>query len=242
MPIESYLFRARVGAYNFNLKSFKQKPDRHIKKGLFTMSINKSFKIPFFKILIFFLVIAFLNSSFILCKGISGSLAKSKLIFPDYLLTIMFFINNFKHLLLLLGDIEVNPGPKRSFNIKFCHWNLSGLAAHDFIKVPLIEAFITTNNFDIVCLSETFLDSTILDGDENIQINGYSLLRTNHPNDSKRGGVCIYFKESLPLIRGNDLTNIKDCLVTEFNVNNGKCFFMCLYLFIIYLFIYFQFI
>ena len=141
----------------------------------------------------------------------------------------MFFINNFKHLILLSGDIEVNPGPKRSANIKFCHWNLNGLAAHDFIKVPLIEAFITTSNFDIVCLSEAFLDSTIPDDDVNIQINGYSLLRADHPSNIKRGGVCIYFKESLPLIRRNDLTNLKDCLITEVNVNNKKCFFTCQY-------------
>ena len=67
-----------------------------------------------------------------------------------------------KHLLLLLsGEIETNPSPKRSSNIKFCHWNLNGLAAHGFIKVPLAEAFITSNNNDLVCLSETFLDSTI---------------------------------------------------------------------------------
>ena len=61
--------------------------------------------------------------------------------------TIRYFINNFKHLLLLLsGDIEVNPGPKRSSNVKFCHWNFNGLAVHDFIKVPLVEAFITNND------------------------------------------------------------------------------------------------
>ena len=63
----------------------------------------------------------------------------------------------------------------------------------------------------------------------NIQINGYSLLRTDHANNIKHGGVCIYLKESLPLIRRNDLTNLKDCLVTEINVNNAKCFFTCLY-------------
>ena len=102
------------------------------------------------------------------------------------------FVNNFKYLLhLLSGNIEVSPGPKRSSNIKFFHWNLNRLAAHDFIKVPLVDAFITTSNFDIVCLSETFLDSTILNNNENIQMNGYSLLRADHPNDSKGGGICI---------------------------------------------------
>ena len=113
--------------------------------------------------------------------------------------TIRYLINNFKHLLLLLsGDIETNSGPKRSSNIKFFHWNLNGLAAHNFIKVPLVETFITNNNFDLVCMSETFLDSTLLKDDVNIQINRYSLLRADHPNNIKRGGVCIYFKESLP--------------------------------------------
>ena len=81
---------------------------------------------------------------------------------------IRYFINNFKHLLLLLSEvIETNPGLKRSSNIK---------AVHDFIKVPLVEAFITSNNLDLVCLPETFLDSTIPNDDVNMQINGYPLL------------------------------------------------------------------
>ena len=109
------------------------------------------------------------------------------------------------------------------------HWNLNGLTAHDFVKVPLIEAFITTHNFDIICLSETFLDSTIPHNDKNININGYSLLRIDHPNKIKRGGVWMYFKESLPLIRQSDLSNMKECFLTEINVNNEKCFFTCLY-------------
>ena len=39
----------------------------------------------------------------------------------------------------------------------------------------------------------------------------------------------IYFKELLPLIRRNDLSNIKDFLITEINVNIEKCSFTCLY-------------
>ena len=57
-----------------------------------------------------------------------------------------------------------------------------------------METFIISNNFDLVCLSETFLDSTIPNDDVNIQINGYSLLRADHPNDIKRGSICIYSK------------------------------------------------
>ena len=56
-----------------------------------------------------------------------------------------------------------------------------------------------------------------------------TLRRADHPNNIRCGGVCLYFKELLPLIRRNDLTNIKDCIVTEINVNNEKCFCTCLY-------------
>ena len=127
----------------------------------------------------------------------------------------MFFIDNFKYLLLLSGDTKVNPGPKRSSNTQFCYWNFNWLAAHDFIKVPLIEAFITTSNIDIICLCEMLLDSTIPDYVVNMQVNRYSFLRADLPNNVKRGGFCIYFKESLPLIIRNDLTNLKDCLVNK---------------------------
>ena len=196
MPIDSNLFRARVGVYNLNMRSCKKEPNIHIER-LSTMPLKKSFKIPFFMLIVLFLLVVFLNSSFFfIFKGASDSIKETILTWPVYMFAIRYFINNFKHLLLLLsGDIETNPGPKRSSNIKFCHWNLNGLAAHDFIKVPLVEAFITSNNFDLVCLSETFLDSTIPNDDVNIQINGYSLLRADHLNNIKRGGVCIISKD-----------------------------------------------
>ena len=49
------------------------------------MPINKSSTRPFFKFLVFSLVIALHNSTFILYKGPSESLAKSKLTSPDYI-------------------------------------------------------------------------------------------------------------------------------------------------------------
>ena len=54
-------------------------------------------------------------------------------------------------------------------------------------------------------------------------INGYSLLRADHPTNSKRG--CFYFKGHLPLIRRNDLSILQGFLVTEIIADNEKCFF-----------------
>ena len=56
-------------------------------------------------------------------------------------------------------------------------------------------------------------------------INGYSLLRADHPGNGRHGGVCLYFKEHLPLIRRNDLNILEECLMTEIIVEKEKCFF-----------------
>ena len=68
-----------------------------------------------------------------------------------------------------------------------------------------METFITAHNSDIVCLFKTLLDSTIPHNNENIKNNGYSLSRVDHPDNIKRGGVCIYFRESFSVIRRSTL-------------------------------------
>ena len=89
------------------------------------------------------------------------------------------------------GDMEINPGRMKPF-IKFCHWDLNGLAAHDFVKILLIEAFRTTHNIIITCLSETFLDSNIDISDTRMNIDGYSILKADHPSNTKCSGVRMY--------------------------------------------------
>ena len=66
-------------------------------------------------------------------------------------------------LLLILCDyIEQNPGPeKEKSHITFCYSNLNGLMAHNFIKVSLLQTLAVTNDCDVICLTETFLDSSI---------------------------------------------------------------------------------
>ena len=100
-------------------------------------------------------------------------------------------------LIILSGDIEENPGPKPSSCDKFfiCHWNLNSISAHNFIKISLLRAYISTHNFDILCSSETCLDSIISSNGNNLTIPGYDLYRADHPsNGGRRGGGCIYYK------------------------------------------------
>ena len=67
-------------------------------------------------------------------------------------------------------DVKVNIGAKynscQNQGFSICHWNLKSLIAHSFAKVPLSTACLPVNKFDIVCLSETFLNLEILTDDE----------------------------------------------------------------------------
>ena len=100
----------------------------------------------------------------------------------------------FKLLLILCGDVEVNPGPGQWTSLSFCHWNLNSISVHGFVKVSLLEAYNAIHKFDIICLSETFLNSSLQNDDDSLVLNGYKLVRAGNPSDLKRRGVCIYFK------------------------------------------------
>ena len=85
------------------------------------------------------------------------------------------------------GDIEKSPGPKPNYYQSFsiCHCNLNSIFALNFLKLSLLQAYITVHNFDFICLSETYLESSILHGDDNLQIPGYNLYRDDHPLNIK---------------------------------------------------------
>ena len=77
-------------------------------------------------------------------------------------------------LIILSGDVEVNPGPKNSVSecLSICDWNLNSILAHDYSKLFLLKAYISVHKFDIICLSETYLDSTVPLDDDNLVISG----------------------------------------------------------------------
>ena len=80
----------------------------------------------------------------------------------------------------------------------------------------------TTNEHDIICLLEMFPDSSFNSFDDRINVEGYNLLRRNHPNDNMRGRVYMCFKEHLPILRRGNLCNLPECLVTEIRMGKKK--------------------
>ena len=74
------------------------------------------------------------------------------------------------HLSILCGDIEQNPRPNDTKYLSLCHWNLNSLAAHNFAKVSALDDFNDTENFDFICLPESYLNSIISSDDSNISL------------------------------------------------------------------------
>ena len=123
--------------------------------------------------------------------------------------------------LFIYGDVELNPGPKntKSYYFSLCHWNLNSLPAHNFSKLSLIEAYNRQHNFDMICLSETYLDSSYADDDTRLNLKDFTLIRADNPHNCKRGGVSSYLKEHLVVPAVNPL-NLSECLVLEKRICN----------------------
>ena len=57
--------------------------------------------------------------------------------------------------------------------------------------------------------------------DKDFQLDGYKIIRADHASNTKRGGVCSYYKESLS-VRVSNLTNLRKCIMCEVSVQNIK--------------------
>ena len=133
--------------------------------------------------------------------------------------------------LMICGDIKLNPGPKNDKscgNFSLCHQNLNSISTHDFSKLSLFEAYNTHHIYDIIFLSETYLDSSVPYDDPMLNLSGYELVRSDSLSNNKRDGVGIYFKESLA-IREVPTNSLKDCLLLEVFISNKKGFILSLY-------------
>ena len=119
--------------------------------------------------LFYIFLIAFLFSKGYVSK-ISTKLYISIFVLFNILLDVLVWL--WSCLIILSSDVEVNPGPKNRVSecLSICHWNLNSISAHDYSKLFLLKAYISVHKFDIICLSETYLDSTVSYDDGNFRV------------------------------------------------------------------------
>ncbi|MCG8113231.1 MAG: reverse transcriptase domain-containing protein, partial [Candidatus Thiodiazotropha taylori] len=134
--------------------------------------------------------------------------------------------------LLLISGIERNPGPssttssssENSFTTlenqmikdKFSvvHYNVQSIVN----KLDLLEAEL--QNFDVICITETWLDQRT--SDDVLNLYGFKLFRRDRLGENY-GGICVYVKNNIYSCRRADLElpNI-ECLWIEVMVNGKK--------------------
>ena len=142
-----------------------------------------------------------------------------------------FFIFVLQTLLILSGNVAKNPGPSQPTKTKlsFAIWNLDSLPAREFARIPLIETFQATYSFDLFGVVESSLNNSIKN--ESIFISGYSPdpFRADKPETNRCGGVCLYFKEGLPIKRRSDLEILPETIVAEIKLSKRKIFIILSY-------------
>ena len=174
MPVNLVQYRGTVGVFN-NRKFTKKLQYKEISKLKFIhtcfisdhLSLQSHSMVSFFMLLIVFFLLKPKVP-----KGVKFSAFAMLYVVCIYLLSVKWLYKIF--LILLSGDVEINPGPRRNTDETFsiCHWNLNSLLAYNYNKLFLLRAYIAVHKFDVICLSETYLDSTVASDKENFEITG----------------------------------------------------------------------
>ena len=83
----------------------------------------------------------------------------------------------------------------------------------------MLEACNTVHKYDFICISETYFDSLVKSEDDDLRINGYKLIRMDHSLNTKTGGVCMYYKESL-VVKMINISYLQECLLCQVMIDN----------------------
>ena len=128
-----------------------------------------------------------------------GSITVVLLVQMGFSLSAFLWLQNL--LILLSDEVEINPGltSTSKASLSICHWNLNSVFAHNYVKLSLLTAYLVFHKSDIICPSETYPNSSNSPDDDTLDISENSLVRSDHPFNSRREGVCIYCKNYLPL-------------------------------------------
>ena len=128
--------------------------------------------------------------------------------------------------LIIANDVELNPGDFSNSFFTFCNWNLNSLAKDNFERVQFLEAHNALFNYDLISLCETSLNSTV--EIPATLLDDYTFISKNNTNDTRHGGVGIFYKNSLPLLIRNDL-GFNETLVLELKFGKKRIFFTVIY-------------
>ena len=98
-------------------------------------------------------------------------------------------------------DIEKNPGPRPSSSEIFLDLSLEPkqFTCAFLCKKFSLKTYLSIHKLDKASLRKTYLDLNVPLHDVNLETQGYKLFQSDHLSQHKRGGVCIFFRNSPPV-------------------------------------------
>ena len=126
---------------------------------------------------------------------------------------------HFQLVIYLSNDISKNPGPQFQSN-------LNSIVKDNFHRVSLIEAHNFLFNYDLISICETCLNDSV--GLPETLLDEYTFVPVNNPANTRRGGMGLFYKNSLPIVIRNDLS-FEESIVVELKFGRKKIFFTVLY-------------
>ena len=137
----------------------------------------------------------------------------------------------FSLLLLLAGDVSLNPGPTPSSNLTVSCYNTRSVTTitHEIDKPAILQDFILDNNVDLCFLTETWLapdsPSSILN---QLTPDNYSIQHVSRTG--KGGGVAVIFKSTLSvsLVTTKAFTTFEHMLL-KLTSSSRSYFFLTVY-------------
>ena len=100
------------------------------------------------------------------------------------------------------------------------------MAVYNYAKIFLFKAYIAVYKFDIICISETYLDTSITSNDGNLEMLCYNLVRADHPPNNKYSGVCIYHKSAQRVL---NIHYLQESISFELKIGDKFCNFISLH-------------
>ena len=96
------------------------------------------------------------------------------------------------------------------------------------MKFSQLQVFNLVHNFDILSISEIHLDSSVSKDNNALSTEGYSIIRADHPSNTKRGGVCIYYNNKISVRQMSNII-LPECLTCEIVIGKKKGHVITLY-------------
>ena len=103
------------------------------------------------------------------------------------------------------------------------NWNLNTISAHKYAKLSLLRAYLAFDKFDIIFLSETYLNSSNLPDDETLEILDTIQCALTTLVIVNMEEFCIYYKNYLAL-RIISVNYLSECINFEVMIGKKICY------------------